>query len=58
MNRTIKEATTLTYHYVSHEQLRIHLETFLQDDNYAKRLKTLGGLTVHQYLWSCWQKNP
>ncbi len=41
MNRTIKEATVRLYHYDSHDQLREHLETFINAYNFAKRLKTL-----------------
>lgn len=29
MNRTIKDATTKRYHYDDHDQLRRHLELFL-----------------------------
>lgn len=56
MNRTLKEATVRTYHYENHDQLREHLDTFLQAYNFAKRLKTLSGLTPHQFICLCWQK--
>jgi transposase InsO family protein len=58
MNRTIKQATVLTYHYDSHSQLQNHLATFLNAYNFAKRLKTLHGLTSFQFICSCWQKDP
>ncbi len=58
MNRTIKEATVRTYHYDSHAQLREHLAAFLNAYNFAKRLKTLGGLTSYQFICSCFQKEP
>jgi len=58
MNRTIKEATVRTYHYQSHAQLQEHLATFLDAYNFAKRLKTLAGLTPYQFICSCWQKEP
>jgi hypothetical protein len=45
MNRTIKEATVKRFHYGSHDQLRTHLADFMAAYNYARRLKTLGGLT-------------
>jgi len=45
MNRTIKEATVSRYHYSTHQQLREHLYNFLNAYNFAKRLKTLQGLT-------------
>jgi transposase InsO family protein len=53
MNRTIKEATVRTYHDDGHAQLREHLAAFLNAYNFAKRLKTLAGLTsfsVHLFL--------
>jgi hypothetical protein len=45
MNRTLKEATVKRYYYETHDQLREHLQTFLMAYNFAKRLKTLRGLT-------------
>ena len=45
MNRTLKEATVRRYYYESHEQLRNHLAAFVDAYNFAKRLKTLKGLT-------------
>lgn len=45
MNRTIKEATVQRYHYDDHQQLRTHLEDFITAYNFAKRLKTLGGIS-------------
>jgi Integrase core domain len=58
MNRTLKEATVRRYHYDSHEQLRDHLATFLAAYNFAKRLKTLRGLTPHEFICKCWTQNP
>ena len=58
MNRTIKEATTKRYHYDSHDQLKAHLELFLDAYNYARRLKTLKGLTPAQFVWKEWQTKP
>jgi hypothetical protein len=45
MNRTIKEATVKLCYYQSHDHLKQHLHTFLTAYNFAKRLKTLKGLT-------------
>ena len=45
MNRTIKDATVKRLHYDSHDQLRRHLGDFLAACNFARRLKTLNGLT-------------
>lgn len=58
MNRTLKEATVRRYHYGSHDQLRRHLQTFLAAYNYAKRLKTLKGLTAYEYICRCWTETP
>lgn len=48
MNRTIKGATVKRYHYDGHDQLRTHLSDFLDAYNYARRLKTLSGLTPYE----------
>jgi len=58
MNRTIKEATVKRFHYDSHAQLKDHLAAFLAAYNFAKRLKTLRGLTPHEYICKCWTENP
>jgi transposase InsO family protein len=58
MNRTLKEATVRRYHYETHDQLREHLEAFLPAYNFAKRLKTLRGLTPYEYICKCWTENP
>ncbi len=56
MNRTIKEATVKRFHYDDHAQLRTHLATFLMAYNFAKRLKTLRGLTPHEFVCSRWTR--
>ena len=58
MNRTLKEATVRRYHYETHDQLREHLATFLAPYNFAKRLKTLRGLTPYEFICKCWTENP
>ena len=58
MNRTIKEATVQRYHYDTHGQLRTHLNDFIAAYNFAKRLKTLHGLTVYEFICKSWQKEP
>ena len=50
MNRTIKEATVRRYHYDSHDQLRGHLDDFIAAYNFARRLKTLKGLTPYEFI--------
>jgi transposase InsO family protein len=58
MNRTIKDATVKRYHYDSHDQLRSHLADFLNAYNFARRLKTLSGLTPHEYVCKIWTSEP
>lgn len=58
MNRTLKEATVKRYHYETHQHLKEHLFNLLNAYNFAKRLKTLKGLTPYQYIFKCWQKEP
>ena len=58
MNRTIKDATVKRYHYDSHDQLRSHLSDFLNAYNYARRLKTLSGLTTYEYICKIWTSEP
>ena len=58
MNRTIKDATVKRYHYDSHDQLRGHLADFLDAYNYARRLKTLTGLTPYEYICKIWTSEP
>lgn len=58
MNRTLKNATIKSYYYQPHQQLKEHLQTFLMAYNYAKRLKTLRGLTPYQFICQSWQKAP
>ena len=58
MNRTIKEATVKRYYYQSHDHLKQHLHTFLMAYNFAKRLKTLKGLTPYEYICKIWTNEP
>jgi transposase InsO family protein len=58
MNRTIKEATVKRYHYDSHNQLRAHLGDFVSAYNFARRLKTLKGLTPYEYICKIWTAEP
>lgn len=58
MNRTLKDATVKRHHYESHEQLKEHLYNFLNAYNFAKRLKTLKGLTPYEAIIQCWTKEP
>ena len=58
MNRTIKDATVKRYHYDSHEQLRQHLQLFIDAYNHGRRLKTLRGLTPYEYVARIWTEDP
>ena len=58
MNRTIKDATVKRYHYENHDQLRSHLGDFPDAYNYARRLKTLSGLTPYEYICKIWTSEP
>jgi transposase InsO family protein len=58
MNRTIKDATVRRYYYESHDQLRAHLQLFLDAYNYARRLKTLRGLTPYEFICKTWTDQP
>jgi transposase InsO family protein len=58
MNRTIKEATVKRFYYETHDQLRSHLADFVTAYNFAKRLKTLKGLTPYEYICKLWTKEP
>ena len=54
MNRTIKEATVKRFHYEAHDQLRRHLADFVDAYNFARRLKTLKGLTPYEAICRAW----
>jgi IS30 family transposase len=58
MNRTLKEATVKRFHYESHDQLRTHLTDFMAAYNFARRLKTLSGLTPYEYIARIWTSEP
>ena len=58
MNRTIKDATVKRFHYPDHQQLRAHLGDYMAAYNYARRLKTLNGLTPYEYICKIWTSEP
>jgi transposase InsO family protein len=58
MNRTIKEATVKRFHYDDHDQLRRHLNDFVAAYNFARRLKTLKGLTPYEFICKSWTNDP
>ena len=54
MNRTIKDATVKRFHYEEHDHLRRHLADFVDAYNFARRLKTLKGLTPYEAICKAW----
>jgi transposase InsO family protein len=58
MNRTIKEATVKRFYYETHDELRGHLDNFVTAYNFARRLKTLKGLTPYEFICKAWTKEP
>jgi len=58
MNRTLKDATVRRYHYGSHDELRQHLQLFVDAYNHARRLKTLRGLTPYEFICKTWTEQP
>src|SRR4051794_13100598 len=58
MNRTIKDATVKRYHYGSHDELRRHLQLFVEAYNYGRRLKALRGLTPYEFIGKTWTEQP
>ena len=46
MNRTLKDAAAKRYFYETHDELRNHHADFVHVYNFARRLKTLRGLTL------------
>jgi transposase InsO family protein len=58
MNRTLKDATVRRFHYDSHDQLRAHLQLFVDAYDHARRLKTLRGLTPYEFVCQVWAKEP
>jgi hypothetical protein len=47
---TIKDATVKRYFYETHAELRMHLNDFVTAYNFARRLKTLKGLTPYAFI--------
>jgi transposase InsO family protein len=58
MNRTLKDATVKRYYYETHGELRTHLADFVTAYNYARRLKSLKGLTPYEFICKTWTKEP
>ena len=58
MNRTLKDATVKRYFYETHDELRTHLDDFVSAYNFARRLKTLKGLTPYEFICKSWTSQP
>ena len=58
MNRILKEATVKKYYYQTHQHLKQPLYDFVSAYNFAKRLKTLKGLTLYEYIIKIWKNEP
>lgn len=50
MNRTLKASAVQRYQYQTTDELNEHLPAFLLVYNDAQRLKTLRGLTPHEFV--------
>ncbi|WP_292695389.1 IS3 family transposase, partial [Nitrobacter sp.] len=46
------------FYYESHDQLRQHLADFVAAYNFARRLKTLKGLTPYEFICKAWTSLP
>jgi transposase InsO family protein len=58
MNRTIKEATVKRLFYETHDQLKALLDDVIAAYNFARRLKTLRGLTPYETICKLWTQEP
>ncbi len=58
MNRTLKDATVKRYFHETHDELKRHLADFIAAYNYARRLKTLKGLTPYEFICKSWTNQP
>ena len=58
MNKTIKEATVHRYYYESKTSLQEHLQAFIDAYNFARRLKSLNGLTPWEFIIKEWKSEP
>jgi hypothetical protein len=58
MNRTLKDATVRRYYYNTHDQLRGRRGDLLAAYNFARRLKTLRGLTPYEYICKIFTGEP
>jgi hypothetical protein len=50
--------TNFSYFYQTHDELRVHLRDFVDAYNFARRLKTLSGLTPYEFICKTWTSQP
>ena len=58
MNRTLKDATVRRYRYAGHDELRAHVQLFLDAYDHARRLKALRGPTPYEFICRAWTREP
>ncbi|CAM3552933.1 MULTISPECIES: integrase core domain-containing protein [Delftia] len=58
MNRTIKKFTIKAYEYQGVEQLREHVQAFVQSYNFGKHLRALRWKTPFRAICEAWAKDP
>ena len=63
MNRTIRTSSrrdevSRRFHVADHDELHQHLADFVAAYNFAKRLKTLRGLTPYEAICKAWIEEP
>ncbi len=58
MNRTVKDATVITFHYSDIESLKAHVLAFVSAYNFAKHLKALQWRTPFRTISDAWKRTP
>ena len=58
VNSAIKDATVTRVHYDIHDRLQPHLQDFIEAYNFARRPKTLKGLTPCEFICKSWISEP
>lgn len=53
-----EETPARRFQYESHDHLQEHFFAFFDSYNFERRLKTLGGLTPHEFTCKCWETQP
>jgi hypothetical protein len=58
MNEPSRRRPFSATNYGSHAQLKAHIHSFLMAYNFAKRLKSLKGLTPYENICKIWTTQP